>query len=214
MPFPRIVAVYHGAPNSHTAEKMFQRLKNEVIDSLPVNSRVGLELDWSHPVLELPPRVKEIFSDRNFFARLARYAKEKGHTVVWMERPERFLEMEHNHLTELENALEKVERANHETEDGALAIGKAEEAYTRVGGAPTGTYRTLGMREVIENTPNWRGTDVVIAGAVHSHQLAGFLKKRVWRKVHPFSENVYTVGIRKALKQEKLSHALFTKIKT
>lgn len=170
---PKVYGVNHSAKTLPTAF--------DIIQNLPPNSKVGLELDMkSPPVIRYLGSLRDspFFTNQvdEYFSRLAGHALRYGHEVVWLERPRshvssKFLNLRVMFFSSFGKSFD----------DSSVIKSKFYHYFTRslciverLAQRTTSYWRSKVMaRLMLRET--WGANDVVFIGAVHASDLTGVL---------------------------------------
>ncbi|MBI2446151.1 hypothetical protein HYV43_07220 [Candidatus Micrarchaeota archaeon] len=183
---PQLFGVRHSMEHLEAAKR--------IIDRLPKGSLVGLEMD-------LPPVHAPLFRKKypayheankngtGFFTLLARHAENKGHTVVWMDRPAFSMAGQAEHMDRLEALCRPIIAQGRQPSD------REREQYQRLildfrtAQFVHNPFRSRIMTSQIrarnrKNVPRrWRTSDVVIVGSIHAVQIAENLSTKVREQI-------------------------------
>lgn len=174
---PKLYAVHHDSVGLIDCKR--------VIDCLPPCSTVALELDDSHPSLDIYPTIRKYGGDsRGFFLDLSAHAQRLGHRVYWLERPFSHHPPGYRNLLEqIEHTLQQVDKLKSEnphfqrTQEYAALHAKLLELHReqhQIVGMSAG-WRSRIMKTLLFRKKDWKPTDVAFAGAMHAHDLSNWL---------------------------------------
>ncbi len=161
---PRLVALKH-------ADSILPRVK-KLIDSLPKKSKVGIEGGNPQDYANLPLTVKHFLAP-NIFNQISNYAKQRGHTVVWLERRNSAAtSRERRDIARLEPLLQIMESTPEDSPERLRAALKRLEIYDRLNAHPLTSYwrSTIMGKRIRRET--WKPTDLVLTGSAHAVNLS------------------------------------------
>jgi|GEM_PF-6518239 len=179
---PQIFGIRHSMSHLEAAKK--------IIDRLPKGSLVGLEMDLPpvhHPLFQKKyPAFYQAHKDAaGFFTHLARHAEQKGHQIVWLDRPAFSMAGQRQRMEQLEALCKPIIfEGRHPRENETRRYNEIMLEF-RLAQAANNPLRSrimsseIAKRNKSATKRRWRTTDVIITGAIHAVQIAENLSTKV-----------------------------------
>lgn len=173
---PRIIGVVHDP-------EMLERTKR-LINRLPKGSRVGLEMDYGHPDIKMQMQKylrRTMDNNLNFFSALAKHATERGHKVVWLERPNSLVLPNERKIFDQYDQFCRIKLNRKQDESTLKELQEIENSFKQhdANQYDKAHWRSKIMARIIQRKADWKPTDVAIVGAAHAADISEIINHTV-----------------------------------